>query len=257
MSIDYRHTIEIDEALCVACGLCCRSCSTGVLRLTDGKPQLGGKIACIACGHCVAACPKGAIALDGRGAVTPPEDAFENYFLARRSIRKFADEAPPKDIVQKALDTAAYAPSGKNRHMNRWSVIYGKERTNAVSDFALNWCRQTGESPELLRLAEKGLDLLTCGAPLVIIGWSPDKALNPCVDTVIAMHTVEMMLNRAGYGSCWGGYLRQIAGRCPEFKEMLGVPEGSSIQCCLMVGKAKGEHYPNIPPRPAAEPYWV
>lgn len=257
MSIDYRHDIRIDRDLCIQCGACVRSCATGLLRLVDGRPELGGRIACIACGHCVAACPKKAVSLDGRGPVPGSADELENYLLSRRSIRKFRDEPPARELVQKALDLAEYAPSGKNRHVNRWSVIYGKERTRAVSDFALDWCRRTGESPELLHLAEKGLDLLTCGAPLVIIGWSPDKALNPCVDTVIAMHTVEMVLNRAGYGSCWGGYMRQIAGRCPEFKAMLGVPEGSSIQCILMVGKAKGEFYPNIPPRPAAEPFWV
>lgn len=257
MSIDYRHDIQIDRSLCIKCGACARGCATGLLRMVEGQPALGGRIACIACGHCVAACPKQAVTLDGRGPVPAPEGDLENYILSRRSIRRFREEAPPRELVQHALDVAGYAPSGKNRHVNRWSVIYGRERTMAISDFALNWCRETGESPELLHLAEKGLDLLTCGAPLVIIGWSPDKALNPCVDTVIAMHTAEMILNQAGYGSCWGGYLRQIAGRCPEFKEILGVPEGSSIQCCLMVGKARGENYPNIPPRPAAELYWV
>lgn len=255
--MDYRHDIHIDRELCIRCGACARSCATGLLRMREGRPELGGRIACIACGHCVAACPKRAVTLDGRGPVSPPEDLLEKAIVSRRSIRKFRQEAPPRELVQHALDMAEYAPSGKNRHANRWSVIYGYERCQAVKDFALNWCRETGESPELLHLAEKGLDLLTCGAPLVIIGWSPDKALNPCVDTVIALHTAEQILNRAGYGSCWGGYMRQIAARCPDFKAMLGVPEGSSIQCCLMVGKAKGEVYPNIPPRPAAEPFWV
>lgn len=255
--MDYRHDIQFDRALCIGCGACARSCSTGLVRMADGRPSLGGRIACIACGHCVAACPKQAVTLDGRGAASVPEDELERAILSRRSIRRFRDEAPPRELVQHALDVAQYAPSGKNRHANRWSVIYGKERCQAVKDFALNWCRETGECPELVHLADKGLDLLTCGAPLVIAGWSPDDALNPCVDTVIALHTAEQVLNRVGCGSCWGGYMRQIASRCPELRQMLGVPDGCSIQCCLMVGMPRGEHFPNIPPRPAAEPFWV
>lgn len=249
--------ISIDKNICVNCGLCAKSCSTGFIRKKDGEVQTGGKIRCIGCGHCVAACPTGAVTINGEGAVPAPENELEALFLRRRSIRKFSDEVPDKAVIQRALDCAEYAPSGKNRHANRWSVVWGKDRCKAVSDFALNWCRANGESPELLYLADKGLDLLTCGAPVVIIGWSPDDALNPCVDTVLAMHTVQMLLEDQGYGCCWGGYLRQITGKSPELKAMLGIPEGCSMQCCMMVGRPRDEHYPNIPPRPKAEPYWV
>ena len=157
------------------------------------------------------------------------------------------------DLIRHALDVAAYSPSGKNRHANRWSLIYGRERCREIADIALDYCRRSGDSPELLSLAERGIDLLTCGAPAVLIGWSPDDALNPCVDTVLAMHTVQMLLEEQGLGCCWGGYLRQITGRCPPLKKTLGIPEGCSMQCCMMFGFPKGEHYPNIPPRPAAE----
>lgn len=253
--MDYE--IRFDAEKCLRCGRCAKSCGTGFVRMRDGAPTTGGHIRCIGCGHCVAACPVGAVTLNGEGAVTPPEDTLEAIFLRRRSIRKYKSEPPARKLIQRALDIAQYAPSGKNRHANRWTVIYGAESCRRISDMALDFCRETGQNPELLHLAEKGLDLLTGRAPLVIVGWSPDKALNPCVDTVIAMHTVQMVLEQHGLGCCWGGYLRSITNQSPALRDQLGIPADASMQCCMMVGYPDGETYPNIPPRPAAEALWL
>ncbi len=252
-----EHEIRIDPEKCRRCGRCAAGCSTGFIRMRDGAPVTGGRIRCIACGHCVAACPAGAVTLDGEGAVPVPDDTLETLFMQRRSIRKFKPEPPARALIQRALDCAQYAPSGKNRHANRWTVIYGPESCRKVADSALDFCRESGQNPELLYLAEKGLDPLTGHAPLVLVGWSPDNALNPCVDTVIAMHTVQMLLEEQGLGCCWGGYLRSITNQSPSLRALLGIPDGSSMQCCMMAGWPDGERYPNIPPRPKAEALWI
>lgn len=121
----------------------------------------------------------------------------------------------------------------------------------------LNGAGPTGRHPELVKLYDKGVDLLTCNAPCVIVGWSPLDALNPCVDTVIAMTTVELLLVKRGLGSCWGGYLRQVSDVSPELRARLHVPEGARVQCALMVGWPQGEHYPNIPWKPSASVQWI
>lgn len=251
------HSICIDSRLCLHCGRCAKSCGTGYLRMRDGAPVTGGRIRCIGCGHCVAACPVQAVRLDGEGPVPAPQDELEAIFLRRRSIRKYKSEPPARDVIARALDMAQYAPSGKNRHANRWTVIYGRESCQRVSDMALDFCRESGQNPELLHLAERGIDLLTGSAPAVIVSWSPDDALNPCVDAVLAMHTVQMLLERQGLGCCWGGYLRSITNQSPTLRALLGIPDGASMQCCMMVGWPDGESYPNVPPRPAAEALWV
>ena len=252
-----EHDIRIERERCVGCGQCARSCGTGFLRMGADGPETGGRIRCIGCGHCVAACPRQAVRLDGKGPVSAPESAWERTAMLRRSVRKYKQECPPLALIERALNLAAWAPSGKNRHVNRWSVVYGRDRCRAVEETALAYCRRTGDSPELLALEERGIHLLTGGAPVVIIGWSPDNALNPCVDTVLALYTAELLLEEQGLGCCWGGYLRQITGRCPELKELLGIPEGCSLQCCMMTGYPDRESYPNIPPRPKAEVYMV
>ena len=210
------------------------------------------------CMQCVAVCPRKAVLFNGETAIAEkPADPLEAVIMSRRSFRKFKSEAPDKTLIQWALDRSGYAPSGKNRHDNRFTVVYGRERVQTLYDMAVQHCRDTGEAPELARFAEKGLDLLTCGAPVLIIGWSPDDCLNPTVDAAVAMEVVDLLLVSKGLGTCWGGYIRQLTGHCSAMKEFLGIPDGCSMRCCLMVGIPDGPGFPNIPARPPVEAYWA
>jgi len=250
--------ITFDKELCVRCGRCVKTCAMGHLRMTEDGPAATGRGGCMECFQCAAACPRQAVRCDGISPIAPaPEDPLEKLVMSRRSVRHSKPEAPDRDLIRWALQRAGYAPSGKNQHRNRWTVIFGTDRVTAVRDRALRHCRETGEAAELLRFAEKGLDLLTCGAPVVIIAWSPDDCLNPVVDTAIAMETAELLLVSRGLGTCWGGYLRQITGHCPELKEMLGIPEGCAMRACLMTGYPDRTFFPNIPARPEPDIFWA
>ena len=249
--------ISVNTDLCKHCGSCAKYCSTGHLRFKDGNVTLSSYASCIGCGHCIAVCPSAAIQLNGQGPVVAPSDTLERILMERRSIRKFLPTPPPKEDIIRALDIAEYAPSGKNRHATRWTVIYGKDKCEAIRSLAFEHCKETGEAPELLKLFDKGLDLLTCNAPVVILGHSPDNALNPVIDTVIALHIVQLQLERKGYGCCWGGYMRQITDHCEKLQNALGIPEGSHMRCCMMTGIPDREHYSNIPPRPRAPVNWL
>ena len=250
--------ISFDAERCVRCGKCVKTCAMGRLRMTDDGPAAIGRGACMGCLQCAAVCPRQAVLADGRSAVADrPDDPVEALIMSRRSVRRFRADAPEKALIEWALQRAGYAPSGKNRHDNRWSVVYGRERAEMIRERALRYCRETGDCPELVRFAEKGLDLLTCGAPVILIAWSPDDCLNPCVDAVIAMETAELLLVSRGVGTCWGGYLRHIAGSCPELRAALGIPEGCSMQACLMAGWPEDPAFANIPTRPQPDIFWV
>lgn len=252
--------ICVDETKCVRCGSCVRLCPMGYLELGDGVPQPRERRRCIQCGHCEAACPTRALSLHlerGEAFRPTPENPAEQLVLSRRSVRHFKKEPPPRAVIQRALDLAEYAPSGKNRHEHRWTVLYGREETERVTELALDFCARTGEARELLKIKAAGTNLLTCDAPCVIIAWSPDHALNPVVDPAVAMALVEVQLNQAGLSTCWGGYLLQVTDADPELQDYLGIPEGCHMRCALMVGYAQGERYPNLPPRPRAGIHWL
>lgn len=184
--------ITFDTTRCIQCGLCAKTCAMGHLRMTENGPAATGRGACMGCLQCAAICPQTAVLADGKSAVRPhAEDPVEERILSRRSVRKFKNEPPDRALIQWALNLSAYAPSGKNRHETRFTVVYGREKVQTLYDMAIQHCRDTGEAPELARFADKGLDLLTCGAPALIIAWSPDDCLNPCVDAAIAMEVVD------------------------------------------------------------------
>lgn len=249
--------IQINTERCIGCGACQRLCPMGYLTVEDGTARIMERRRCISCGHCVGTCPKQAVSLIEAGwEPLTPENELEQLLITRRSIRHFKSEPPAKEVIQRALDVAEYAASGKNAHAHRWTVLYGMEQTEAVTQICLDFAARTGNGKELIKVKAAGTNLLTCDAPCVILAWSPDDALNPVLDPGLAMALVEVQLNQQGIGTCWGGYLRQIADANPELRAYIGIPEGCNLRCALICGYPKGEKYPNIPPRPKAGIAW-
>lgn len=212
------------------------------------------------CFHCAAACPAKAVVTHGmtEEATYPvvPESALLRSLQQRRSIRHFKDELPDRTLIQRALDGAAYAPSGKNERRNRWTVVYGKETVRELYQLVLEWAEPVEHYKHLIWLARKGIDPVTCGAPCLILGHNHPDALNPQDDTVIATFLAEQLLVESGLGTCWSGYFRTAAQNSQAIQKRLGLPGGHRVYSVLMVG-VPSERYPNIPHRPRAEANWV
>lgn len=253
--------VSIDHSLCINCKTCLRLCPMGVFTAGEATPEIHPGRRCIQCMHCAGACPKKAIRFDGLSPEetypAPAGTALEQLIKGRRSIRNYADTLPPQSLIQKALDTAAYAPSGKNQRAYRYTVLWGKNKVAALRDRCLQLCEAYGEAPELPKLMRRGTDLLTCGAPCMIVAWSPDDCLNPVLDAAVVMTQLELLLVQEGLGTCWGGYLRQVSDRFPEIRRMLEIPENCHVRCALMVGYPKKEKYINPVWRPQADAIWL
>lgn len=252
--------MNIDQSRCISCGACIAACSMGIFRRDESGRVFAREKPCMDCYHCAAACPQQAVSaaeLPG-GALYPvrSDEPMLAALQARRSIRHYTDALPDRAAIQRALDGAAYAPSGKNEHRNRWTVVYGRERVEALYQLVLEWAAPVEHYKHLTWLARKGIDPVTCGAPCLIIGHNHPDALNPQDDTVIATVLAEQLLTQAGLGTCWSGYFRTAAQNSPAIQQALSLPEGHRVYSVLMVG-VPAERYPNIPYRPAAEIHWV
>ena len=96
--------IELDSRRCVKCGSCADVCPVGVLGYSAGNVPVvleDMKEWCISCGHCEAICPENAITVTGQGLAAAPalkaaqvvtRNMLRNYFISRRSIRKYKQE---------------------------------------------------------------------------------------------------------------------------------------------------------------------
>lgn len=64
-----RQIINIDEDLCVGCGLCVNACQEGAIGIIDGKAKLLRDDYCDGLGNCLPVCPTGAISFESREAL--------------------------------------------------------------------------------------------------------------------------------------------------------------------------------------------
>lgn len=128
--------ITVDETKCKRDGICVSECPFALLSQKDpgAVPEAGphAGMLCMRCGHCVAVCPHGALSLTGMDeADYPPArkdllltpDQAEHFLRSRRSIRQYKDKSAPRELLQKLVELARYAPTAHNDEEVRWLVI--------------------------------------------------------------------------------------------------------------------------------------
>lgn len=248
---------NLNRNLCISCGLCARVCPSEVITYENNTPVFHLNRQCMECWHCSAVCPQKAISQERLDLYpTVPEDELEQLVTMRRSARHFKDEPPAKEVITHALETAAWAPTGRNERTYGWSVVYSKAQVRELLRIVLDWAKDKPRIKVLTRLVTADRDPVTCGASCVIIGHNSREAANPETDTVIAATTAELLLNHQGVGTCWGGYLRRALDICPEAREFLGIPEDHGVYAVLLSGIPDNEPYRNVPHRPKPNIKW-
>lgn len=249
--------VKIDLEKCIGCLKCVSVCPFQVLSIKDGKPEAEGKL-CVKCLHCAAACSENAISLENMEGVLPDEmpefpDDFQNlmegHLMTRRSYRHFKAKPIPKDIMSSALRVSAWAPSAKNQHPTKWIVVNDEKKIDQMMEHILNYVRETGNSPEIVKLYEGGLNVVMGTAKTLIIAYAKTDAINPFVDSALALYNAELVLQSQGIGTCWAGYLMRMCNQVPALKDIIKLPEGYQVCCAMMAGYPENEEYIHIPNR--------
>ena len=126
-------------------------------------------------------------------------------------------------------------------------------------DLILEYVEKTGDKPEVASEMEVGNNIVIGNATTLLLAYARNNAISPETDTAIAMTTVELYLQAKGIGTCWAGYLRGMANRIPEIKELLPeLPENNSFYGAFMLGYPEDEKYLHVPQRfKRADIEWV
>ncbi|MCB6994064.1 nitroreductase family protein [bacterium 210820-DFI.6.37] len=261
--------IQVRKEKCIGCLACIRVCPFTVLTEEEGRPRLREGKVCLKCMHCAAACPERAITFDGKEAVLHeplpvlPEgfpEALESHIMTRRSYRHFKKEAPDREVVRRALDVASWAPSAKNQHPAKWIVIDSEDVIERIMEYIVENVKETGTSPEIVsELKEEHNNVVMGNAPMLILCYGRNNAINSPADTAIAMTTAELALQARGIGTCWAGYLTRFCNSIERIRSLLPeLPENNSFYGAFMVGYPQGETYHHIPERlKRADIQWV
>ncbi len=242
----------------------------GRIRVRDDTP-----FGCIACGHCMMTCPEGSITVTGRGLSAddllplPPReerasaDALAALMTARRSVRHFTDEEVAPELLERVVAMAASAPMGIPPWDIGCVIIRGREKVQELAAELIKgyegflkmfrpWMlalmrpfigRSTYDQfRHFLRpLAEtyvngrrEGRDLLFYDAPAVIILHHSPYA-DP-VDAAIACTYAMLAAESLGLGNTIIGGAPPILQRNKALCRKLGVPEGNTPCCALILG---------------------
>ena len=249
--------IKIDRTKCTKCGACIRDCIVKILKPdADGVPVLAPGLAksCLNCQHCLAVCPQGAVKCHGVNpeqcspvGPLPEPDRMFNLLRQRRSIRQFADENLPPDVLSRLKSSLAWSPTGCNDHRLFFTMIEDKAqmeffRTEVGRSlkFLVRSRIMSLVFPAGMRYRQEildGKDLVFRDAPHMIVASSPKNA--PCrdADPWIALSYFDLFAQSFGVGTCWCGFGVYAFRWNRKLRNRLNLPPGYKVRAVLLFGK--------------------
>ncbi len=108
-----KKRINIDEDLCVGCGLCVSACHESAIELVDGKAKWVREEFCDGLGNCLPVCPVGAISFEGQEEARPNSDnsALDNWPIQIKLIPVSSPHFADAELLI-AADCTAFAYKG-------------------------------------------------------------------------------------------------------------------------------------------------
>ncbi len=270
--------VTIDPELCRKDGLCVRVCQKVFLQKARGTvPEVAHEESCNACGHCVMVCPSGAIHQEDcpqenlhpvRRDLLPAYEQVREMIVARRSVRTFQERPVEREIIEKVIDCARFAPSAKNTQSTHFMVIQDKTFLHAVASLTAEWLGKVGErlknpvwrllyrlggtkdAGEIKRwvgqfalIAEKmihGMDLVLFDAPVLLLFHGDSRVRFVDVNANLALQNGTMAASSLGLGSFYTGYVVTACNRNRGVSGLLQLPKGHKVYGGLALG------YPDI-----------
>jgi len=152
----------------------------------------------------------------------------------RRSIRRFKDEVPDKDLIDTIIEAGTWAPSGKNMQTWQFTVLRSAENISRLN-------LAVGKA-----LGNDSYNIY--GAPVLIILSNKKDNTNGLADCSAAIENMFLAAESIGVSSCW---INQLKITCddPEVRKLLsefGVPEDHHAWCSAAIGFAASR--PHNPP---------
>jgi nitroreductase len=205
-------------------------------------------------------------------------EALKSFLAGRRSTRRFDQRPVERDTIRQLVDTAAFIPSGGNRHAHEFTVIAaGDTRARLMEELVRIYRRRSvilnsaflraalspfvGPSTReflrdreygprmqaLLRRLEAGEDPIFYGAPSAITIHSRVPIPTPKEDSVIAGFALCLAAEAMGLGACFVTLAQNAINASARCRRILGLSRSDRVHAVVIVG------YPALD-RPQGEP---
>ena len=154
---------------------------------------------------------------------------FYDVIMKRYSVRSYQDEPVDKEKLDRVLDVARQAPTGRNRQ--EWKIVI-------VSDV---------ETRRRLANASGQTFLEKAPVVLAIVGLTPNQVMHcqvPAdpVDCAIVLDHISLAAAAEGLGTCWIGHFDQRA--CCE---ILQIPPSAKIIEMMTLGRPADKPAQGLP----------
>lgn len=289
--------ITIDADVCKKDGLCAMTCTRAVFRQEEKGtiPEIVDPDFCFGCGQCVAICPSGAISHSDypEGTVHPIEsedlptyDHVLELIHSRRSRRLFKEKTVERDVIEKVLEAARFAPSGHNEQTTEFVVVQDKETLGEIAALTaqgleklvrplrnpigrLMMGRAIGRrgvealaelAPEmegLVSMFNRGTDWILRQPPVLVL-FCADSAgeFFARVNASLALQNAALAAETLGLGCFYAGFVVIACDRDDRIARLVSLPETHKIYGALAMG------YPRLkfkkwPERNPAKVTWV
>jgi nitroreductase len=175
----------------------------------------------------------------------------------RRSIRQYKQDPVPQALIERLLEAAMWAPSGKNIQNWRFFVLQGRFRDDYLKYSQKSWesIRPVLEKrlkPSLYQFTERFFYTLG-GAPVLIFAYNkPDPEENNQTSLGSVYMAVQNLLLAAqaeGLGTCAMGSPLEVRDEVDRF---LGVA-GTDLQLVCGIALGYPDHAPPAAPRKLEE----
>jgi nitroreductase len=183
---------------------------------------------------------------------------FYHVIKARRSCRVFSDQPVEREKLERIVEAALWAPSGKNRQNYRIFVVTG-EKKDDLADIAKRSFPFIEENlrkiyDEKIVNFTRNFFMTLGGAPVLLVFYSVPTDEGQFVDTQAVSAAIENALLAATYeglGACW---MTNPVHLQDEVEQVLEV-QGMDLVAFVPVGYAGKE--PPTPPRKEGRVSWV
>jgi nitroreductase len=181
-------------------------------------------------------------------------EEFYDLLNQRRSIRKYKSDPVPKEILERILNGAMQAPSGKNRQNWRFVVVSGRKRDEYLVYSQRSWDKikevlKVRLKPSLYDFTERFF--YTLGqAPVIIFCYSindPDEKYLTSIGSVyMAAENVNLAAFVEGLGCCTMGAPLELKDEINQFLGVTEWPEFKEGRMELLCGITLGyaDHHP-------------
>ena len=255
--------IQVDEEKCISCGDCSLACPA-IFIAGGNKVQVVDEEHCTLCGHCLALCPVEAITIKEMDPGEFPDlprdlkvspETLATFLRSRRSCRVFAEKEVPRQVLEKLIDIARYAPTGHNSQNVQFIVIQDSKLIRTLASRTAIFFGNLHKmltAPEVIlppwlqahmrgirlnwEYYQAGKDRIFRNAPALIIIHALAENSSSAQNCHLAMAHIILQAQAMGLGTCIVGYFITAAERDPSIVKELEIPKESKIFTCCTAG---------------------